>query len=290
MRNTLSEKIWNSLYRGKERLSPEAILHFTNYVRSQMLPDQSFMNKAGNSDLYYTVFGWMLCLVLQIKLNTQLMQNYLNEQNENDLDLVHYACLKRCELISNMALEGKLVTGFKRLRGKKIKDIAEFSQVPHNDTNAPYSQYIWLSLLEDSGNNPKSKELMFANLDRYKSENGGYKNFMYGDNSTTNATVAALAVLGQLEGYNANHEVEYLQHQQNLNGGFTGTDSSPMPDLLSTATALFILQCYQIKPLFEASGFIEAHWLESGGFAATLIDDKSDVEYSFYGLLALGCA
>ena len=34
--------------------------------------------------------------------------------------------------------------------------------------------------------------------------------------------------------------------------------------------------------------FVQAHWLESGGFAPTLLDDYSDVEYVFYGLLALG--
>jgi hypothetical protein len=28
--------------------------------------------------------------------------------------------------------------------------------------------------------------------------------------------------------------------------------------------------------------------LDSGGFSATLLEDTSDVEYTFYGLLALG--
>ena len=42
------------------------------------------------------------------------------------------------------------------------------------------------------------------------------------------------------------------------------------------------------KPLYDASDFITSHWLENGGFGATLIDVESDVEYVFYGLLALG--
>jgi hypothetical protein len=58
--------------------------------------------------------------------------------------------------------------------------------------------------------------------------------------------------------------------------------------LLSTATALFALRCYGVEPRYSAVDFIEGHWLDDGGFAATLLDDESDVEYLFYGLLALG--
>ena len=58
--------------------------------------------------------------------------------------------------------------------------------------------------------------------------------------------------------------------------------------MLSTATSLVMLNCYGMKPKFAARDFIEAHWLDSGGFSATLMEDKSDVEYTFYGLLALG--
>jgi len=45
-----------------------------------------------------------------------------------------------------------------------------------------------------------------------------------------------------------------------------------------------------MAPKFNANDFIDAHWLPSGGFSATLIDETSDVEYTFYGLLALGAA
>ena len=60
-----------------------------------------------------------------------------------------------------------------------------------------------------------------------------------------------------------------------------------MPDLLSTAVALFTLWLIGEHPQ-SGSRFIEAHWLDMGSFAPTLLDDYSDVEYLFYGLLALG--
>ena len=103
----------------------------------------------------------------------------------------------------------------------------------------------------------------------------------------TNATAAALMVVGQSEGYDVARVSPLLQAQE-PSGGFRATGVAPIPDLLSTATALFVIDCYGAKPRYEAADFVEAHWLESGGFAATLLDEKSDVEYLFYGLLALG--
>ena len=106
--------------------------------------------------------------------------------------------------------------------------------------------------------------------------------------ATTNATVAALAVRGQSAGYVENDDILFLHDQQETSGGFAATKASPVPDLLSTATSLFMLSCYNVKPKYPARDFIEAHWLDSGGFSATLLEDKSDVEYTFYGMLALG--
>lgn len=290
MEHTLSVKIMNSIQRGKNQLTPEAIAHLSDYIKSQMLPDQSFVNKSSKSDLYYTLFGWMLCWVLQIKLDTLKMKVYLNQHDENALNLVHYASLKRCELMYKTFTVGKLRTAFQMLKSKKIKGLNEFRQVPHNDSKAPYAQYIWLSLQEDTGNKTGNTEQITKSMANYKTEDGGYQNIAGGSTATTNATVAALAVLGQLNGFIPNSTTDYLKGLQNKNGGFAAATSSPMPDMLSTATALFILHCYGIRPQYSVSNFIEAHWLESGGFSGTLTDDKSDVEYCFYGLLALGCA
>ena len=106
--------------------------------------------------------------------------------------------------------------------------------------------------------------------------------------ATTNATVAALAIIGQLEGYKPIDDLFYLRDTQDETGGFKAGRGAPVPDILSTATTLFLMGCYDIRPVRPVHDFIEAHWLDSGGFSATLLEDSSDVEYVFYGLLALG--
>ena len=289
MRQTLSEKILDALNRGKNRLSAEAISRLTAYIESQLLPDQSFMDKTGRSDLYYTLFGWMLCWVLKIELDTVRMKVYLDHQDEKNTDLIHYACLKRCVVVCKLFTKGKSAAAVQVLRKQQIRAIDQFEQVPNNDVNAPYTQYIWLSLLEDTGNKPQDTKQIIASLASYATGDGGYANDTTATVATTNATVAALAVSGQLKGFSPDPALDYLSKLQHRNGGFSATPSSAIPDVLSTATALFLLYCYGVKPLYDAENFIEAHWLEPGGFAATLADDKSDIEYCFYGLLALGC-
>ena len=95
-------------------------------------------------------------------------------------------------------------------------------------------------------------------------------------------------VIGQEDGYRKNDDLDYLLHVQDPSGGFRADVTAPVPDLLSTATALFALRCYGVSPLVSPRDFIEAHWLDNGGFGATLWDEEGDVEYLFYGLLALG--
>lgn len=290
MRSLLSVKILDALNRGKNLLGEEATADLSNFIKSQMLPDQSFMDKSGKSDVYYTLFGWMLCWILNINQDNKKMKNYLLHLNEEELDLVHYTAFKRCELIRSLMNNGKLITGIRTVHGQKMKQLTDFKLVPHNDTNAPYTQFIWMTLQEDTGNKNKDWVNTIKSLSAYKAENGGYLNTKDGVTATTNATVAALSIIGQLSDYHTSSDVYYLKDLQKESGGFAAAESSPVPDLLSTATALFTLYGYQQRAKFSAMNFIEAHWSESGGFVATILDDKSDVEYCFYGLLALGCA
>ena len=50
-----------TLRRGTEGLEEGVKEQIRSFVRSQMMDDESFMNRGGKSDLYYTMFGWMLC-------------------------------------------------------------------------------------------------------------------------------------------------------------------------------------------------------------------------------------
>ena len=104
---------------------------------------------------------------------------------------------------------------------------------------------------------------------------------------TTNAVCCILAMQHQMGLQSDATDVEWLQKRQDETGGFYASEQAPIPDLLSTAVALFTLRLLEIN-VKDATPFIQAHGLDNGGFAPTLYDDYSDVEYVFYGLLALG--
>ena len=64
-----------------------------------------------------------------------------------------------------------------------------------------------------------------------------------------------------------------------------------MPDLLSTAVALHALDGMQVD--FSASrdallDFVDTLWSAEGGFFGHWADETIDLEYTYYGLLALG--
>lgn len=104
---------------------------------------------------------------------------------------------------------------------------------------------------------------------------------------TTNAVCCILAMQHQMDEQQNAAYVKWLQQRQDETGGFYASEEAPIPDMLSTAVALFTLRLIGAE-FKDATQFIQAHLLDSGGFAPTLLDDYSDVEYVFYGLLALG--
>ena len=281
MQRSVTIKLLQTLQRGCSSLGAEARELIVGFLLSQRTERGVYVNKQGEEDLYYTTFGWLLESALGLKQDAEAMERYLAEVDLESLDLVHYAAAVRCRLLQRGA-KGRLSLLWQALQHTPTRELESFESVPNNDTEAPYTQFIWMSLCEDTRNDYRAAE-----LDAYRTSDGGYANVKGGNEMATNATAAALMVVGQSEGYDV-ARVSPLLEAQEPSGGFRATGVAPIPDLLSTATALFVIYCYGAKPRYEAADFVEAHWLESGGFAATLLDEKSDVEYLFYGLLALG--
>jgi prenyltransferase beta subunit len=110
--------------------------------------------------------------------------------------------------------------------------------------------------------------------------------------ASTNSTAAALAVLGRLGRLrDLTGAGRWLLAQQHPLGGFRASPLAPLPDLLSTATALHVLAGIgmELGPLREPClDFIDSLWSNRGSFHGHWADEQLDVEYTFYGLLALG--
>lgn len=294
MKNTISAKLFATLQKGKEQLSKEALSGISRFVESQRTEEGAFKDKSGKADLYYTSFGWTLSYLLGLKPDLKKMASYLAKQDTEALDLIHYTAYIRCRMILWLMKTGKAGLLLRTFFSSGSKPLEAFDGLPHNDPCSPYTQFIWFSLQEDMGQRIRNKREIIESLLRYHRPERGFTNTREGLTATTNATTAAFTVIGQLTGYGVEFQIlEILLNlcgMQKESGGFCATKESPVPDLLSTATSLFLLNNYGMLPPYPAKDFIEAHWLECGGFSATLMDSESDVEYTFYGLLALGAA
>ena len=73
--------------------------------------------------------------------------------------------------------------------------------------------------------------------------------------------------------------------------GFYAVPGAPMPDLLSTATAIHALSVLG-EPLDAIRepclDFVRSLWSGDGGFGGSWADPTPDCESTYYGLLALG--
>lgn len=247
MRDSLSTAILRTLQAGRRQLSDEALASVAAFVRSQKSRGETFVNRGGKSDLYYTMFGWMLCYALQLSSDKNERKAYLDTfRDTTTLDELHLTVLTVCRLLDRLL------------------------SLPHFVPDSV------LALLADD-----TPLRTFFETYQHHGSGGG-----------TNAWAARLVTGSYREALTSAGEkallTERLLDMQHESGGFLAHEASVMPDMLSTAVATFALKQVQVAPRYDVRPFVEAHWLDDGSFGATLLDEHGDVEYEFYGLLALG--
>ena len=287
MKTSISTKMMSALQRAKKQLRPETRERLTAFVLSQQTENGGFINKGGKEDLYYTAIGWLVAYVLGIRLDSKKMSAFLEQFDSEELDLIHYMAYMKCKSLYRLVSEGIFGMWLNVLTVGNVRSLDSFKEFPQGDRHSPYNQFFWLSLLEDNNARLIGKKQTLIDLQDYQVAGGGYSNLKHQETASANATAAALMIMAQLAVYD-HKDADALRNMQEDNGGFKAEEGAPIPDLLSTATALFVLKNYGIKPLYNPAGFIEAHLADNGGFMATLLDEQCDVEYVFYGLLALG--
>ena len=181
----------------------------SEFVRSQQVEHSAaFMGKNGQPDLYYTSFGWLLSYVLDIPLPASERKSFLEEHPSANGDLIHEAALVRCQLLHRLMMRGGILLALLPHIAPALLPLSSYS-VPQNDPQCPYTQFVWLSLLEDAGCSlPKAEEVLKA-LDGYRTDDGGYANVKAAKTATLNATAAALAVRGRLTGWQSDTDGTY---------------------------------------------------------------------------------
>lgn len=267
------------------------------FLLSQQNDDGGFKDRKGKSDLYYTVFGLDALTALQKPFDAERLRSFIEPYGEgSSLDFVHLCALARC-----WAALGDAARGAKR--GQSMAEQLQrfrsgdggFNQKAGSKHGTAYGAFLALAAHQDLGLPlPQPMELV-RSLKFLETQDGAWTNEVFGRGpmpvGATNSTAAAVTVLRNL-GMPVNSSVgEWLLAQAHPQGGFLAIPGAPIPDLLSTATALHALSGMQAsfdrfkEPCLD---FIDTLWTNEGSFHGNWADEHLDCEYTCYGLLALG--
>lgn len=267
-----------------------------DFLLRQLSPGGAFGDRDGREDLYYTVFGLDALLALRAEFPLGRVEAFLRRQGGGaGLDFVHLCCLARCwGCLGDAGVAGPAGEDRQALAERILSHRAPdggFSPVPSGGRGTAYAAFLALGALQDLRVALPDPGGLAASLGRLRAPDGAWGNETGLPMGATNATAAVVTVLRQLGEPVPAGVAAWLLGRAHAQGGFLAAPGAPMPDLLSTATALHALAGLQadLAPVRERClDFIDTLWTNEGGFHGHWGDDALDVEYTYYGLLALG--
>ncbi len=271
-------------------LGVEASQLVSTFLNSQRHPAGGFADRSGKSDLYYTVFALDSLIALQLDLDRPELRGYLATfSNGNGLDFVHRCCLARAWAALGERPEQTLAI-LEGVESFRTSD-GGYHALPNQPFGSTYGAFLAVGAYQDLGRMVPEPLRLVQSLKFLETRDGAWANERSVPLGSTNATAAAVTVLRQLNQPINPAVGEWLLRRAHVQGGFCAAAGVPLPDLLSTATALHALAGLQTD--FEALrepclDFVDSLWTNAGSFHGHWQEDTLDSEYTFYGLLASG--
>lgn len=262
------------------------------FLRERVNPDGGFQDRAGASDLYYTVFGLEALVALQEELPIERTSSYLCDFGDGEgLDFVHLVCLARSWATLRRHPDRRLADRLTaRIESYRSSD-GGYAQAVDAAHGSAYAAFLALGAYQDLGCELPSKTDLVSSLEHLRAKDGSYGNQPAQVSGLTPPTAAAVLVLRHLDAPVDRHAGMWLLDRCHPRGGFFASPDAPVPDLLSTATALHALSTLHVpisglqEPCLD---FVDSLWTNRGGFYGSWADGVLDCEYTYYGLLALG--
>ncbi len=266
----------------------------TEFVRSKQHASGGFLDRAGEPDLYYTVFGLQCLIALQQEFDEAQLAGYLSGFNTDELDFVHLGALARCwSYLKNHTIDSNVRRAvLERFAAHRTPE-GGFHQSVDATHGSAYGAFVALGAYQDLQEDCPNLAALAQSLEALSTGDGGYANDTDIRLGNAPGTAAVIAIGHQLGHVPHKDSARFLFSCCHPEGGFFAMPEAPMPDLLSTATALHALACLKqsIDPIRETClDFVDTLWTSRGGFYGHWGEQEEDldVEYTYYGLLALG--
>ncbi len=300
-------RLTNRLLDGIERLPADVRERNTRYLLEAQNPDGGFSGREGGSDLYYTGFALRSLAVLQA-LNPDVCgkaANFLRAKLTGSAGVVDFFSLvASCYLVPLGGGPDVLADAPPDWRDRVAATLETFRApdggygkmpaAPHGSTYTSFLVTLCLQLLGRA--NPDADKLA-AFVKSRRRPDGGYVEISAMKRSGTNPTAAGvglLHILGELDDTAKSGTANFLAALPSpFEGGLRANDRIPAADLLSTFTGGWTLDqlgCANKLDWDAVRGYAEQCGRSVGGFRGGLWDDRTDVEYTFYGLGTLALA
>lgn len=261
------------------------------FLCSQLTAAGGFCDRSGSADLYYTVFGLESLVAIGEPVPPAVIPYVLGFGLGETLDLVHLCCLIRCRASAGIATADAEADALAaRLECYRSTD-GGYHAEPGAAVGSAYGCFLVTMAYEDLERPLPSKQRAVECLKQLRAADGGFANQPGQEVGLTPSSAAVATLLHALGGEFPPGLDSWLLSRCHPEGGFFAVPAAPIPDLLSTATALHAL-CRMGVPLDAVRepclDFIQSLWTGGGAFFGTWVDSTPDCEYTYYGLLALG--
>lgn len=254
---------------ARQVVDSQTLTEVKMYTLSAQTASGGFVDKAGKADPYYTLFGVLVAESLDLHETFAPIRDFVIETMEQpSLSDVHLHCI--AIIGSRLGIGMVNSEPFRSAVRQRIR-----LQMRQQKTYNAFLSLLTCYYIKDYwGLYAIRRQLSTLRL----------------ADKLPCSVLAALAVLHHSFHNPVGSLVERIFGYYDRHGGFRATLSSPVSDLLSTAVALYALRfagadLRQIRP--NSLGFVDTLYCD-GGFSATHLDHGPDIEYTFYGLLALG--
>ena len=289
----LTERILPGMLREK----PVRREELRTYFLAALDPNGGFRGRQGSGDLYYTAFAlrglFLLGMLDDNELLVSIAEFLDKQQRRNDLlpaDLISWTlCASLVHAVQGQefspAQTASLLHRWERFR----RSDGCFAASATSAVSSTYTTFLTAVFYELLGEFDRCQTIPVKPIFSRQRSDGGFVELPPLRYSGTNPTAAAIGLLTLLEVPlpEKQQTIDFLCRCQQSTGGFQAHARIPLPDLLSSfsaLSALYDLDAVDCVNRPALRNFVTSLRSSDGGFFGMLPDQQSDVEYTFYGM------
>ena len=289
----LTERILPGMLREK----PERRDELRAYFLAALDENGGFRGRKGHGDLYYSAFAlrglFLLGMLDDEKLLPRITDFLREHQSRTDLSPPDILSWTLCMFLVH-AVQGKdflpeqtasLCERWERFRCYD----GCFASSEKTALSSTYTTFLAAVFYELLGESERSRSIPVKPILERQRQDGGFVELSPLQYSGTNPTAAAVGLFTILDVPLPEKQktVDFLYRCQRPTGGFQAHARIPIPDLLSSFSALTALHDLDALDRLNRQtlrNFVLSLRSPDGGFYGMLSDQQSDVEYTFYGM------